>query len=82
MTRVNSTPHFRITSHENSVLLGFKINRDLLTDYNRIISQGKMMTVFTEEFSNLANFTENFFVLFFRITLVSKMDDIECRNYI
>lgn len=82
MTRVNSTPDFRITSHENSVLLCFKINRDLLTDYNRIISQGKMMTVFTEEFSNLANFTENFFVLFFRITLVSKMDDIECRNYI
>lgn len=61
MTRVNSTPHFRITSHENSVLLCFKINRDLLTDYNRIISQGKIVTVFTEEVSNLANFSENYF---------------------
>jgi len=40
------------------------------------------MTAFTEEFSNVANFSGNFTVLFFRIIFISKIDDIESRNYI
>lgn len=38
----------------------FKINRYLPTEYSRLISQGKIMTIFTDEFSNTANFSENY----------------------
>lgn len=83
MTRITSTPHFGLTSRENSALLHFKISRNLVTDYNRIIThQGEIMTIFPKEFSSLPNLSENFIVLFFRIILVSKTDDTECRNYI